>query len=70
MDIADEWLRANDEYYTDKRKNKKAEQEYPYETEKQDKRRMSKEIPFSNLRGKSLYILSNYNIDIDKYNEI
>lgn len=51
-DEADRWLRENDPYYADPRKNKRKKVDHPYDTPEQERRRRSTEIPFSSLNSK------------------
>lgn len=50
-DQADLWLRENDPYYADPRKNKRKRLSNPYDTPEQERRRREAEIPISNLSG-------------------
>ena len=47
--LAEEWLKENDPYYTNEKSNKRQELEYNYETERQIKYRRKKEIEFNRL---------------------
>lgn len=48
-DSADLWLREHDPYYSDKNRSKRRGLKYPYDTPEQEKRRITAEIPISNL---------------------
>ena len=50
-DLADQWLREHDPYYTDPDRNKRSKVSHPYETPEQEKRRKEVEIPISCLNG-------------------
>ncbi len=65
LDETEKWLQANDPYYRDSNKFKFKSMDYPYLTHKQDKYRVTNEIPFSNLFKNKLHeINSKGNIDI------
>ena len=62
-ELTEKWLRDNDPYYTDKRKNKRQLIEYNYETYRQRKYRRMKEIEFNRLFFNRLLELINKNVD-------
>lgn len=64
--MTEEWLRENDPYYTDTRKNKRKSLEYNYETYRQRKYRRMKEIEFNRLFFNRLLELINKNVDSAK----
>ena len=51
-DEADRWLRKHDPYYSSTKKNKKAKEQYPYDTPEQEHRGTQIEIPLSNLSSR------------------
>lgn len=48
-DIVTQWLRDNDPYYTSRDSNKRAKEDYPYLTERRQRRVKEKEIPISQI---------------------
>lgn len=50
-DMADQWLREHDPYYTDPDKNKRKRLSHPYETPEQERRKREMEIPISSLNS-------------------
>lgn len=50
--MADEFLRENDPYYTDRRAKKSRKYEYPYHTPQQQDAIRCREYPFSSLSVK------------------
>lgn len=50
-DMADNWLREHDPYYTAPERNKRQRLTYPYDTPEQERRRREAEIPISNLNS-------------------
>lgn len=64
--MTEEWLRENDPYYTDTRKNKRKSLEYNYETYRQRKYRRMKEFEFNRLFVSKLIELINKNVESAK----
>lgn len=60
--LAEEWLKENDPYYTNEKSNKRQELEYNYETERQIKYRRKKEIEFNRLFTSGLVELLKKNV--------
>lgn len=67
LDDTDKWLAENDPYFKDNKKNKRKNEEYPYETPRQVKFRETREIAFSGLSSKNLFKVASKNVDVGRY---